>query len=178
MRALLRQQAGPPSLPPGRYFRMHLIGYFEGIDSERGLEWRCADSLSLRDFLRLTTTERVPDHSWLSKTALGGAQGSVQAAAEQGERSFALTLDRGGMRRAWLRGRENLHKRYLVHVAGYIWAAVVMRAWSARAPGSVARARCAFAGLTTTEGAAIIILAVVTDTEATIPRQRKLPPPD
>ena len=59
---------GRPSLPPGRYFRMHLVGYFEGIDSERGLEWRCADSLSLRDFLRLGTTEPVPDHSWLSKT--------------------------------------------------------------------------------------------------------------
>jgi transposase len=59
---------GRPSLPPGRYFRMHLVGYFEGIDSERGLEWRCADSLSLREFLRLGTTELVPDHSWLSKT--------------------------------------------------------------------------------------------------------------
>ena len=47
---------------------MHLVGYFEGIDSERGLEWRCADSLSLREFLRLGTTEPVPDHSWLSKT--------------------------------------------------------------------------------------------------------------
>jgi transposase len=59
---------GRPSLPPGRYFRMHLVGYFEGIDSERGLEWRCADSLSLREFLRLGTTELVPDHTWLSKT--------------------------------------------------------------------------------------------------------------
>src|SRR5689334_18628074 len=59
---------GRPSLPPGRYFRMHLVGYFEGIDSERGLEWRCADSLSLREFLRLGTTEPAPDHSWLSKT--------------------------------------------------------------------------------------------------------------
>lgn len=59
---------GRPSLPPGRYFRMLLIGYFEGIDSERGLEWRCADSLSLRDFLRLGERERVPDHSWLSRT--------------------------------------------------------------------------------------------------------------
>ena len=59
---------GRPSLPPGRYFRMHLVGYFEGIDSERGLEWRCADSLSLRAFLRLGTTEPVPDHSWLSRT--------------------------------------------------------------------------------------------------------------
>jgi len=61
-------ERGRPSLPPGRYFRMHLVGYFEGIDSERGLEWRCADSLSLREFLRLGSTEPVPDHSWLSKT--------------------------------------------------------------------------------------------------------------
>src|SRR3954468_1924380 len=59
---------GRRSLPPGRYFRMHLVGYFEGIESERGLEWRCADSLSLREFLRLGTTEPVPDHCWLSKT--------------------------------------------------------------------------------------------------------------
>lgn len=59
---------GRPSIPPGRYFRMHLVGYFEGIDSERGLEWRCADSLSLRDFLQLSTKESVPDHSSLSRT--------------------------------------------------------------------------------------------------------------
>jgi transposase len=59
---------GAPSVPPGRYFRMHLVGYFEGIDSERGLEWRCSDSLSLREFLRLESRDRVPDHSWLSKT--------------------------------------------------------------------------------------------------------------
>src|SRR4051795_9260530 len=59
---------GRPSLPPGRYFRMLLVGYFEGIDSERGLEWRCADSLSPREFLRLGEREPVPDHSWLSRT--------------------------------------------------------------------------------------------------------------
>lgn len=58
---------GRASIPPGRYFRMHLVGYFEGIDSERGLEWRCTDSLSLREFLRLEARERVPDHSSLSK---------------------------------------------------------------------------------------------------------------
>ncbi|MCP4767907.1 MAG: transposase, partial [Gammaproteobacteria bacterium] len=59
---------GAPSLPPGRYFRMHMIGYFEGIASERGIVWRCSDSNSLRDFLRLGTCDKVPDHSWLSKT--------------------------------------------------------------------------------------------------------------
>ena len=59
---------GAPSLPPGRYFRMHMIGYFEGLDSERGIAWRCADSYSLREFLRLSNVEKVPDHSWLSRT--------------------------------------------------------------------------------------------------------------
>ena len=59
---------GAPSVPPGRYFRMHMIGYFEGIASERGIVWRCSDSYSLRDFLRLENREEVPDHSWLSKT--------------------------------------------------------------------------------------------------------------
>lgn len=59
---------GAPSVPPGRYFRMLLIGYFEGLHSERGIVWRCSDSLSLREFLRLTNREKVPDHSWMSKT--------------------------------------------------------------------------------------------------------------
>ncbi len=59
---------GRKSLPPGRYFRMLLVGYFEGLDSERGIEWRCSDSLSLREFLLLSSRESVPDHSWISKT--------------------------------------------------------------------------------------------------------------
>jgi transposase len=58
---------GRRSIPPGVYFRMHLIGYFEGIESERGIEWRCADSLSLRKFLGLDLTDRVPDNSTLSR---------------------------------------------------------------------------------------------------------------
>jgi transposase len=78
---------GRPSLPPGRYFRMHLVGYFEGIDSERGLEWRCSDSLSLREFLRLGTTEPVPDHSWLSKTR-------ARLPLEMHEAVFAWVLQR------------------------------------------------------------------------------------
>jgi len=59
---------GAPPLPPGRYFRMRMIGYFEGVDSERGIAWRCADSFSLRDFLRLSNREKVPDRSWLWRT--------------------------------------------------------------------------------------------------------------
>lgn len=58
---------GRPSIPPGRYFRMLLVGYFEGIDSERGICWRCADSLALREFLRLDLKDSVPDHSSLSR---------------------------------------------------------------------------------------------------------------
>jgi len=58
---------GRRSTTPGTYFRMHLIGYFEGIESERGIEWRCSDSLSLRTFLGLELTDRVPDHSTLSR---------------------------------------------------------------------------------------------------------------
>jgi transposase len=58
---------GRPSIVPGVYFRMLFVGYFEGLESERGLEWRCADSLSLRAFLGVQMNERVPDHSSLSR---------------------------------------------------------------------------------------------------------------
>jgi transposase len=59
---------GRPGLPPGRYFRLLLIGYFEGIDSERGIAWRSADSLALRGFLGLGLDETVPEHSTISRT--------------------------------------------------------------------------------------------------------------
>ena len=59
---------GRPSLVPGVYFRCFLIGYFEGIDSERGIAYRLSDSLSLRDFLGMGLEEQTPDHSTLSKT--------------------------------------------------------------------------------------------------------------
>jgi len=59
---------GRPSIPPGLYFRCFLIGYFEGIDSERGIAWRVSDSMSLRQFLGLSLTKNPPDHSTLSRT--------------------------------------------------------------------------------------------------------------
>ena len=59
---------GRPGLAPGVYFRMLLIGYFEGLDSERGIAWRTADSLALRDFLGIPLTETPPDHSTVSRT--------------------------------------------------------------------------------------------------------------
>jgi transposase len=59
---------GRPSMPPGVYFRSLLIGYFEGLDSERGIAWRTADSLSLRKFLGYALDEATPDHSTISRT--------------------------------------------------------------------------------------------------------------
>ena len=59
---------GRPSLLPGTYFRLLLIGYFEGIDSERGIAWRTADSLALRGFLGLGLDEATPEHSTISRT--------------------------------------------------------------------------------------------------------------
>jgi transposase len=59
---------GRPSLTPGTYFRLMLVGYFEGIDSERGIAWRVADSLSLRQYLGYGLDEVTPDHSTLSRT--------------------------------------------------------------------------------------------------------------
>src|SRR5450631_3015264 len=59
---------GRPSLTPGNYFRLLLVGYFEGIDSERGIAWRVADSLGLRQFLGFGLDERTPDHSTISRT--------------------------------------------------------------------------------------------------------------
>ena len=59
---------GRPSLTPGIYFRSLLIGYFEGIDSERGIAWRMADSLGLRRLVGIGLDEDTPDHSTISRT--------------------------------------------------------------------------------------------------------------
>lgn len=62
------EKRGQPSIPPGVYFRMLFVGYFEGIESQRGIAWRCADSLSLRSFLGTSLDESTPDHSTLTNT--------------------------------------------------------------------------------------------------------------
>ena len=59
---------GRPSLAPGVYFRLLLVGYFEGIGSERGIAWRASDSLGLREFLGLKVSESPSDHSTISRT--------------------------------------------------------------------------------------------------------------
>lgn len=60
------KSGGRPSIPPGVYVRMLMVGYFEGLNSERAIAWRCADSLSLRGFLGYALSEATPDHSSLS----------------------------------------------------------------------------------------------------------------
>ena len=67
-RGFYAQVMGRPSLAPGRYFRLLLVGYFEGIDSERGIAWRATDSLAVRSFLRLGLEDAPPDHSTISRT--------------------------------------------------------------------------------------------------------------
>jgi transposase len=62
------EKRGQPSVPPGVYFRMLLVGYFEGLDSQRGIAWRCADSLALRQFLGVALDQGTPDHSTLTNT--------------------------------------------------------------------------------------------------------------
>jgi transposase len=67
-RDFYHEKLGRPSLAPGIYFRLMLIGFFEGIDSERGIAWRVADSLSLREFLGYGLNEETPDHVTISRT--------------------------------------------------------------------------------------------------------------
>jgi len=62
------QKLGRPSLVPGLYFRIMMIGFFEGLDSERGIAWRLADSLTLRQFLSIGLDEKTPDHVTISRT--------------------------------------------------------------------------------------------------------------
>ena len=67
-REFYAERRGRPSITPGVYFRMLMVGYLEGIGSERGIAWRCADSISLREFLGYGLSKSPPEHSSLSKT--------------------------------------------------------------------------------------------------------------
>ncbi len=163
---------GAPSLPPGRYFRMHMVGYFEGIDSERGIVWRCSDSWSLRDFLRLSNRDKVPDHSWMSKTR-------SRLPHEVHETVFAFVLKLvaerglvtgeriggGGMRRAWLRGRENIHKRYLIHVAGFNLGILMRALFGCGTPKEAADARNTFLLVIQAGEVNIVVIAAASDAD-------------
>jgi transposase len=99
---------GRPSLPPGRYFRLLLVGYFEGLDSERGMAWRAADSLAVRTFVGLDLDTAAPDHSTISRTRrlidvetlYRGATGHLSARYRGGRRPTGLVgADRGSGRK-------------------------------------------------------------------------------
>ena len=92
----------------------------------------------------------------------GVAREAFRLRAEVVERSFALILDRGGMRRAWLRGRENLHKRYLIHVAGYNLGLIMRLLTGAGTPrGFRDRVAASLAAAVTPAGGLLLILIVV-----------------
>src|SRR6202051_3435686 len=61
-------EVGRPGLAAGVYFRLLMVGYFEGLESERRIAWRASDSLSIRSFVRIALDERVPDHATISRT--------------------------------------------------------------------------------------------------------------
>ena len=97
----------------------------------------------------------------------GVAREAFKLRAELVERGFARVLDRGGMRRAWLRGRENLRKRYLVHVAGYNLGLIMRLLIGAGTPREfLARASARLLALATADGTALVVLTVTTSTEA------------
>ena len=99
----------------------------------------------------------------------GVAREAFKLRAERVERGFALTLDRGGMRRAWLRGRENLRKRYLVHVAGYNLGLVMRLLVGAGTPRAfLARAAAHLLAFATADGAVLVVLVVGTAAEAAV----------
>src|SRR4051794_36433789 len=96
----------------------------------------------------------------------GVAREAFRLRAELVERSFALVLDRGGMRRAWLRGRDNLKKRYLVHVAGYNLGLIMRLLVGAGTPREfLAGASARMLALTTADDAVLIVLTVAAGTE-------------
>jgi len=70
---------GRPGLAPGIYFRLLLVGYFEGVDSERGIAWRAGDSLSIREFVGIPLNEGAPDHTTISTDTAANRCGDASA---------------------------------------------------------------------------------------------------
>ena len=85
---------GRPGVVPGVYFRMLFVGYFEDIGSQRGICWKCGDSLSLREFLGLRMGDGVPDHSSMTRTR-------VRLSGAVHESVFAWVLGRARPRGCW-----------------------------------------------------------------------------
>jgi transposase len=91
---------GRPSLPPGRYFPLLLVGYFEGLDSERGIAWRAADSLAVRSFVGLCLDAAAPDHSTISRTRRLIDVENVELAINMRQYTLGLTIPPSAQLRA------------------------------------------------------------------------------
>ena len=117
---------GRPSLAPGRYVRLLLLGYFEGLDSERAIAWRAADSLSIRQFLDFALHEAPPDHSTLSRTRRlidvetqesGVCQPATDSRASWATTAAAARRVAGTSQRASLRNRADAADGALARVS-------------------------------------------------------------
>ena len=124
---------GRPSLAPGRYFRLLLLGYFEGLDSERAITWRAADSLSLRAFLHLAPPAAPPDHSTIAaaeqveavlptEAAVAVAE-VVEVVAAKGYHSNETMVDLAAPRARWLEQSDSAllcRSLGMIHGGGYL----------------------------------------------------------
>ena len=146
----------------------------DGLKGLEGSAWkgRIAEK-RVRDVLRWHGDEQARRAGGLQQSRPAARSGVAREAfrlrAELAERSFALVLDRGGMRRAWLRGRENLGKRYLIHVAGSNLGLPMRLLVGAGTPREfLAGASAHLLLLTTAEGVAFVILIAAAGTDATM----------
>ena len=97
----------------------------------------------------------------------GVAKAAFKLRAELCERSFALVLDRGGMRRTWLRGQANVQKRYLLHVAGYNLGLIMRLLTGHGTPREAAAARnMALAVVLLTDDVLILVIIALVDDNA------------
>ena len=132
--------------------RMPMIGGFEGIDRGSALAWRRGRRAS---GLRQPGASEIHDR----------ARETMRLHGKLVERSFAHILDRGGMRRAWLRGRENVHKRYLIHVAGFNLGLLMRALYGKGTPREAAEVRNAIVLVLRTDTALTFALIAVIDGE-------------
>ena len=173
-----RRNAGPTTRRSGAARRCRRGRYFKGYHSREGLKdledgaWKsriAEKKVAGVNRWRGDAEGRRAVYNNRARLRFGTAKKVFKLRAELVRRSFASTLDRGGMRRAWLRGGENLKKRYLVHVAGYDLGLIMRLLVGAGTPRKfLARASAHLLLLTTAEGATAAILVVATGTDAAI----------
>jgi hypothetical protein len=136
------KQGGRPGIPPAVYFRMVFIGYFEALDSQRGIAWRCADSM-VREFQGFPITESTPVHA--SMTII--RQRLPEAVFDEAF-TCAHVCETGGGRRVWVAGTENVQKVHLLRCAAYNLGLLLRKVWGLVKPRNAAeRAAALFSPL-------------------------------